>query len=284
MPDAPSFAIPVSNLATGIAFLTEKLGFTLTEQKSAEDIAYLLDTDGDPMLLAGPSVQDLLPYLSSQHFILKPGESIGFYGGDLEARQAELRDRGITDLQIFQRRLGDRVLRVRGLDDYSFDFIQPAPHPFEELLTLYARSLDELDEALAGLSDAEMGLALYEGGWNIRQIVHHIADTDILFGETMKVALSSSGSHMDRTRAVGNERISSEPEYRDRPVASSIALFRAFHKYILDIVKYVPDAGERYVIGNDSHKHTFAQMIHSVVQHSVEHIDEIWEIRKKHGK
>src|SRR5579883_1351479 len=51
MPDAASFAIQVSNLATGIAFLTEKLGFTLTEAKPAEDITYLLDTDGDPMLL-----------------------------------------------------------------------------------------------------------------------------------------------------------------------------------------------------------------------------------------
>lgn len=284
MPDAPSFAIQVSNLATGIIFLTEKLGFTLTEQKPAEDIAYLLDTDGDPMLLAGPSAQDLLSYMAPQHFILKPGESVGFYGGDLEARQAELRNRGVTELQLLQRRLGDRVLRVRGLDDYSFDFIQPATHSFEDLMAMYARSLDELDEALAGLSDAEMGLTLHKDSWNIRQIVHHIADTDILYGETMKVALSASGGQMDRSRAVGNERISSEPEYRDRPVASSVALFRTFHAYILDIVKYIPDAGERHVIGNDSRKHTFAQMIQSVVGHSAEHIDEIWEIRKKHGK
>lgn len=284
MTDLPTFALHASDVATSVAFYTEKLGFTLLEQRPEEDIAYLRDSDGDPLLLAGPAVQNLPSYLNERSFILEPGGSLGFQGEDLEAQQADLRSKGVTDLQLVQRRTGDRILRVKTPDNYSFDFIQRASHTIPELLALYARSLDELDEALAGLSEADMGLTLYEGGWNIRQIVHHIADTDILFGESMKVALSASGTKMNRAESVGNDKISTEPEYRDRPVATSVALFRAFHTHILDIVKYVPNAGERYIENSQGNKSTFSQMANLIVGHVAEHVDEIWEIRRKHER
>jgi hypothetical protein len=131
-----------------------------------------------------------------------------------------------------------------------------------------------------------MGLSLNVDGWNIRQIVHHIADTDILFAEDMKVALSSPGMQTDQPRPVGNDRISTQPEYRDRPVATSLALFRTFHEHILDILQYIPDAEERYVEHSGGHVQPFSfrQMIHQIVGHSGEHIDEIGAIRRKHGK
>ena len=284
MTDAPPFGMQVTDLSASLAFLIEKLGFTLLEKRPTEDLAYVLDSDGDPLLVAGPAVKDIPSYLSPPRFVIKPGESIGFGMSDLDARQAELSRKGVTDMQVIQRRLGDRVLRIKGPDNYTFEFIQPAEHSPEELLSLYARSLDELDQALAGLSEADLGLTSYEGGWSIRQIVHHIADTDILFGEQMKIALSAPGTIMERPTPVGNERISTQPEYRERPVASSLALFRTFHQHILEIVKYIPDAAEHYIEDSNGHRHTFVQRVQLIVGHTAEHIEEIWEIRRKYGK
>lgn len=283
MDNAPAYAMQVSDLATSLAFFIKNFGFTLVEQKPAEDVAYVLDSDGDPLLLAGPATQDLPSYLSTPKYIAKPGESLGFGVDDLDALQAKLISKGVTDLQVTQNRLGDRTLHVKA-PDYTFEFVQSAEHPFEELLSLYARSIDELDEALAGLSEAEMSLTLDENSWSIRQNVHHIADTDILFGQHMRVALSSPGTLMGQRVPIGNERYATAAEYRDRPVTSSVALFRAFHEHILDIVKYIPDAGERYIEYNDGHKHTCNQLVHLFVQHAGEHIDEIWAIRRKHGR
>src|SRR5579883_1755165 len=81
-----------------------------------------------------------------------------------------------------------------------------------------------------------------------------------------------------------DEHIAAQPEYRDRPATTSVALFRAFHLHILDIVKYIPDAGERYVEGSSGRTYTFNQLVHLIVSHTGEHLDEIWEIRRKHGK
>lgn len=176
------------------------------------------------------------------------------------------------------------ILVIVVFDNYTFNYVAPAAHAFGDLLNMYAHLSTELDEALAGLSEADMGLALNEESWSIRQIIHHIADCDMLFGEVMKVQLSSSGMVMERPREVGNEHVTTGPEYRDRPVASSVALSRIFHEHILDIVKYVPDAGEHYIAESNGHKHTFSQMVHLIVGHTGEHLDEIWEIRRKYGK
>ncbi|HEU5374730.1 MAG TPA: DinB family protein [Ktedonobacteraceae bacterium] len=284
MQNPPQAAMQVSNLSATLAFLTETLGFTLLEERPDEDFAYMCDSDGDSWMVAGPGVQDIPSYLSAPKFVAKPGESLAFGNRDLDTWQAELSRKGVPDIEVSQRQLGDRVLSVKGPDNYTFQFIQAAEHSFEELLSLYARSSDDVDEALRGLSDDDMSLALSDNTWNIRQIVHHICDTDILFGEHMKVALSASGATMESHTPVGNERISVQPEYRERPVASSLAFSRAFHAYILDIVKYIPDAGEHFIEDNNGRKHTFNQFLHLSVGHTGEHIEEIQKIRRKYGK
>ena len=284
MTELPSFAMRVSDVSSSKAFLTEKLGFTLIEHKPDEDIAYLLDTDGDALLLAGPTAHDPSSYLSPQLHIVQPGEVIRFAGGDLQARQADLLSKGLTNFQIERNRIGDSVLVLPVFDNYMFHYIVPATLAFSDLLDMYARLSTELDEALAGLSEADMGLALGEESWSIRQIVHHVADTDILVGQVMKVQLSSSGKVMERPPEVGNEHVTTRPEYRDRPIAGSVALSRIFHEHILDIVKYVPDAGKHYVAESNGRQHTFSQMVQLVVGHTEEHLDEVREIRQKYGK
>jgi len=184
MDNAPAYAMQVSDLATSLAFFTENFGFTLVEQKPDEDVAYVLDSDGDPLLLVGPATQDLPSYLSAPKFVVNLGEGVGFGVDDRDALQAELISKGVTDLQVTQNRLGDRTLHVKA-PDYTFEFIQPAEHLFEELLSLYTRSMNELDEALAGLSEAEMGLTLDEDSWSIRQPVHlrqKIAEQEVQLG------------------------------------------------------------------------------------------------------
>jgi catechol 2,3-dioxygenase-like lactoylglutathione lyase family enzyme len=287
MDDLPSFAQLVSQLAASVAFYTEKLGFSLRDSRPAEDIAVVIDPDGDALVLAGPAAQQLTSYLDEHHLIFHPGDSLDFHGEDPEAMRATWINRGVAAeaIQVKERRSGTRILSVEDPDHYLLKFICPGALSTPEILAQYAQGPEELGAALEGLADSDLDLAPEEGGWSIRQIVHHVTDTDILFGETMRVALSAPGATMTRPRAVGNERIATAPEYSKRPISTSIQLFRVFHEYILEIVRYVPDVDECYVVDSSGRRHPFASaMAGIVVEHTEEHLEEIWAIRRRYGK
>lgn len=99
MAHTPGYAMQVSNLAASLAFFTDKFGFILLEEKPAEDIAYLLDIDGDALLLAGPIAQDIPSYLGPPKFIAKAGESAAFGCEDIEVLQAELIGKGVEQIR-----------------------------------------------------------------------------------------------------------------------------------------------------------------------------------------
>jgi hypothetical protein len=287
MNDLPSFAQIVSQVAATVAFYTEKVGFSLRDSRPAEDIAVVLDPDGDTLLLAGPTVQHLASYLDEHHLIFHPGDSLEFRGEDFEALRAAWISKGVAPeaIQLKERRSGTRILSVEAPDHYLLKFICPPELTAAEILAQYAQGPAELEAALEGLAEADLDLAREEGGWSIRQIVHHVADTDILFGETMKVALSAPGATMTRPRAVGNERIATAPEYSKRPIGTSIQLVRVFHQYIVELVQYVPDVDACYVVDAEGRRHVFTSaMAGVVVEHAEEHLEEIWAIRHKYGK
>ena len=48
----------------------------------------------------------------------------------------------------------------------------------EAILTAFAAGPEDLDRALAGLSESDLDLARGPEKWTIRQIVHHIVDGD----------------------------------------------------------------------------------------------------------
>jgi hypothetical protein len=101
----------------------------------------------------------------------------------------------------------------------------------------------------------------------------------------MKVALSASGAVMKRPLAVGNERITTAREYRERPIATPVQLFRVFHEHILEIVHYVPDMDNCHVVNPEGRKRAFGSTMAGVITgHTEEHIEEIWAIRHKYGK
>jgi uncharacterized damage-inducible protein DinB len=284
MTDLPSFAMRVSNVAASLTFCVEKLGFTLTQQRPDLDIASLLATDGESFVLAGPEARDLSSILSAQHYIVNPGESLPVAGEEVDALQEKLLSKGVTDFEMKQNRIGDRTLVLKLFDNYAFLYQQQAVHTFEDLAAFYAQGPAELDKALAGLSEVEMDLTLQEGSWSIRQIVHHLADTDLLFAQRMKLQLSSPGTVMGPLQPVGNANVSMGREYRERPVASSVTLFRAVHEHMLDVARYILNAGEHAITDSSGQQRTFHQRVHHIISHTDEHLEEIGEIRRTHGK
>jgi catechol 2,3-dioxygenase-like lactoylglutathione lyase family enzyme len=284
MSELPAFAIRVTDLSRSIAFYRDLIGFTLVEEEPEQDVARMLDTDGDPTLLAGPGASDLKPLLAERHFILKPGESIGFHGGELAARLANLLQRGVTDAHIDESRFGDKTLRLKDLDGYTLEFIAPTERSPEENLALYAQMPDELDAVLAGLSASDFELSKDGGSWSISYIVHHLADGELLYLNGMFPALAIPGKHTTPISLDGNDATVENLGYAHRPIEPSLALFRAVHGYFTELGQHIPDAWVRETVSEGERKTSFGELVAYSTRHSAEHIEEIFEIRRIHGK
>lgn len=289
MPKLPAFAITVSDLATSVEFYVDRLGFTLVEQQPEADMAQLLDYDGDAILFAGPKVTNVREHLSEPRLVFKPGETLGNRENDLDAREALLREKGITEITLKESPTGDRTLTFKDPDGYSIEFFAPAYRSPEETIALYAQGPYELETALDGLAQDALDLTLTAGSWSIRQIVHHLALSESLFLMHIKTALADSG-HVYVRPPYGQELWPQSLAYSQRPIEPSVAFVQASRNHINQLLHYVPDNWEKFVLTkytpeeDEGRKTTVSDLVNIQVRHMREHCDEIREIRKVHGR
>jgi catechol 2,3-dioxygenase-like lactoylglutathione lyase family enzyme len=281
----PAFAMQVADVATSIAFYTNYIECTLAEQQPGPDMALLIFPDSDTCLLLGPHAGDPTPYLAEEHYIIKFGESETFRleGGDLDARRSTLLQKGLKDLQLVEKRWGDRSLNIKDPDGYILSFYTPAQRSPQETLTLYIKGPDELEAALSGLSEADLDLAGTQGEWSIRAIVHHLAEGELIFVSPLKTAAAESGRIYYPNWHSGNLVVAENLNYAGRPIEPSLALFRVVHSYVVQLAQYVPDVWEHYVQYSHGPRVSFGAIINDAMAHTLEHIDEILEIRRIHG-
>ena len=288
MSNRPTLAMKVTDLPTTIKFCIEKLGFTMVDHLPYADIAHVLDPDNDLLLIAGPQAKDISQYLDPPRFIFKPGDTIKFGENDLEARHAALAARGIDDAKIKDGFLGDQALNVIGPDGYIFAFLKRAQHTPEKVLAQYIEAPQMLEMTLAGLPEGALDLSIAPGQWSIRKIVHHLAESESLFMMQIKTALADPGAVYIRS-PYNQETWPETLDYAGRPIEPSVALVKAIHAHIVQIVQHIPNYEERYVMAkatdaiDEGRKNTVGDWLEAMAGHIWEHCEEIREIRRIHG-
>lgn len=159
----------------------------------------------------------------------------------------------------------------------------------QTLLAQYANGPSLLDSALAGLCETDLDLALSADSWTIRQIVHHIVDGDDIWKTCIKTALGNGDALFSlKWYTVKSQMEWSESwAYPRRGLASSLALYRANRRHIVDLLEHIPGACEKSVRlerpGREEIRITVFDVVELHVDHLAEHIESIQAIRKVHG-
>jgi uncharacterized damage-inducible protein DinB len=78
-----------------------------------------------------------------------------------------------------------------------------APESQTSVVARYAEGPAQLEQAIAGLQDADLDASPVQGGWTIRQIVHHIVDGDDLWKVGIKAALGNDQGEGGATGRLG---------------------------------------------------------------------------------
>ena len=156
--------------------------------------------------------------------------------------------------------------------------------------TILARFMEGpvlLEQTLKGMPDSDLDAVPSDGGWTIRQIVHHIADGDDLWKTCIKMAMGneraefSLGWYQEQSQIKWSESWA----YSKRSIAESLALLKACRNHILQLLKSIPDSWNRSVDFRNSDGTVERVSVGFIVEmqgkHVLHHLEKIKSIRQK---
>lgn len=88
---------------------------------------------------------------------------------------------------------------------------------------------ERLRATVDGISDADLNKTYREGSWNVRQLVHHIADSQLNMYQRLKLALTDNNPTVP---AFDEEKWAIQPDTK-LPVESSIKMLEGINERIV---------------------------------------------------
>lgn len=144
------------------------------------------------------------------------------------------------------------------------------------LLDRYASAVADLEDAVAGISDAELDATPPDGGWTPRMVVHHCADSESMASIRLRRLIAE-----DSPVIAGYD----EPEWArrlhyDRPIATSLAVVRAVRAASLELLRALtPAEWERTGTHAESGAYSVDRWLEIYAEHTHEHADQIRRAR-----
>src|SRR6476620_6766620 len=96
-----------------------------------------------------------------------------------------------------------------------------------ELVNQIAATPARMREAVAGLSESQLDTPYRDGGWTVRQVVHHVPDSHMNAYTRVKLALTENEPTI---RPYEEARWAELPDARTGPIEISLALLEALHR------------------------------------------------------
>jgi uncharacterized damage-inducible protein DinB len=161
------------------------------------------------------------------------------------------------------------------------------PEDRDSVLARYREGPELLDRALAGLRDSDLDAHPAQGGWTIRQIVHHIVDGDDIWKSSIKMALGNEQAEFSLAwyRVQPQEVWAERWAYGRRSLAESLALLGAIRNHVLQLLEEVPDGWNRAVNLLEPDGKTVRMPVGAIVamqtDHVVHHVKRIQAIRSE---
>lgn len=139
-----------------------------------------------------------------------------------------------------------------------------------------------LIKAVYGLTDFQLDTPYRPGGWSIRQVVHHIADSHINSYTRFKLALTEETPAI---RPYFEDRWAELPEAKSAPVELSLPLIDSLHKRWVGMLKNLNGVQlKRRLYHPETKKEmTIEQLMHLYAWHSDHHLAHIKNLIVKEG-
>jgi hypothetical protein len=155
-----------------------------------------------------------------------------------------------------------------------------------EIISGYIKTIEsfpsELSKAVQGLNDKQLDTPYREGGWTVRQVVHHVVDSHMNAYIRFKLALTEDNP----TIKPYNEALWAElQEAKHAPIQLSLPLLEALHKrWVASLKTLAPEDLNRTFYHPDSKANVpLTRNMGIYAWHCNHHLAHITELRKRMG-
>jgi hypothetical protein len=151
----------------------------------------------------------------------------------------------------------------------------------EAAIATLAALPENLRAAVDGLSASQLDTPYREGGWTVRQLVHHVADSHMNAAIRVRLALTEEWP----TIKPYDEKLWAQlSDASTAPVEPSLNLLTALHKrWVLLLRSLTEEQWQRGYVHPENGRQTLAEATALYAWHSRHHVAHITELRKRRG-
>lgn len=138
-----------------------------------------------------------------------------------------------------------------------------------------------LRRAVQGLDDRRLDTPYREGGWTVRQVVHHLVDSHVNAYVRLRLALTEENPVIRPYDEVAWAEL---PDARNEPVELSLALLERLHARWVALLERLPDAAfARRWTHPASGEHGVDELVQMYAWHGGHHVAHVTSLREREG-
>lgn len=146
-----------------------------------------------------------------------------------------------------------------------------------ELIARYCQGPDAVEAALVGITEAEWDARPEGGGWTAREIVHHLADSEITSAIRLRRLVAEDAPEIQGY----NEELFAQRLYYDkRPVAGALAALRVARETTAELLTHLDEADwTREGTHSESGRYSVETWLEIYAAHAHDHAEQLRRAR-----
>lgn len=161
----------------------------------------------------------------------------------------------------------------------GFTPVDPSPRVRQDAIAGIAVMPERLADAVGRLNDGQLDTPYRPGGWTVRQVVHHVADSHMHAFLRVKLALTEE---RPTVVAYDEKKFAGLPDAR-LPVDVSLQLVRGLHARWVALYHDMPDTGWQRTFDHPEYPEplTLDWQVQMYAWHSRHHVAHITALRQR---
>lgn len=159
--------------------------------------------------------------------------------------------------------------------------VEQTPEQRRASIAVIAALPENLRSAVSGLSDAQLDTPYREGGWTVRQLVHHVADSHINAYVRFRRALTEDWPAVN---AYDENLWAQLPDAHTLPIEVSLHLLEPLHRRWVALFESLSEEQwQRGYVHSEYGRQKLSEMLQNYAWHCRHHVAHVTELRKRMG-